>query len=57
MFFYNTIIPWFYEWEAMRYLIDIKNGDLDIFEFLKLYEIKNQFQIFKNNLPSFIQSK
>ena len=38
--------PWFYEWEAMRYLIDIKNGDLDIFEFLKLYEIKNQFQIF-----------
>lgn len=38
--------PWFYEWEAMRYLIDIKNGDLDTFKFLNLYEIKNQFQIF-----------
>tara|TARA_B100000900_G_scaffold413347_1_gene437142 strand:+ start:2847 stop:4139 length:1293 start_codon:yes stop_codon:yes gene_type:complete len=38
--------PWFYEWEAMKYLVDIKDKNLDIFEFLKLYEIKNQFQIF-----------
>tara|TARA_B100000963_G_scaffold202611_1_gene176390 strand:- start:366 stop:1658 length:1293 start_codon:yes stop_codon:yes gene_type:complete len=38
--------PWFYEWEAMRYLINFKNGDLDVFQFISLYEIKNQFQIF-----------
>ncbi len=38
--------PWFYEWEAMRYLINVKNGDLDVFQFISLYEIKNQFQIF-----------
>ena len=38
--------PWFYEWEAMRFLIDIRNGDLNVFEFLNLYEIKNQYQVF-----------
>ena len=38
--------PWFYEWEAMRYLTDFKNGDMSFSSFIFLYEIKNQFQLF-----------
>ena len=45
--------PWFYEWEAMKYLIDVKNGDLSVFQFINLYEIKNQFQIFTKILYLF----
>lgn len=46
LYFSISKYPWFFEWEAMRYLIEVKNKNLSIYEFLKLYEIKNQFQIF-----------
>ena len=38
--------PWFYEWEAMRYLAEVKDGNMSISSFIFLYEIKNQFQLF-----------
>ncbi len=38
--------PWFYEWEALQILSLYKNNEISLFEFLKLYEIKNQIQIF-----------
>lgn len=37
--------PWFYEWEAMRYLAMLKNKEISISSFMMLYEIKNQFQM------------
>ena len=37
----------------MKYLIDVKNGDLSVFQFINLYEIKNQFQIFTKILYLF----
>jgi len=37
--------PWFYEWEAMKYLTEFKNNNLSFSSFIMLYEIKNQFQL------------